>query len=83
MAELTYDYVSDEEDGTEQLKGRWVARRPSWRSREANELMERLQRKVDQSADRPRYQRVEGPISTRDLPKKFVRWAISQPQSTR
>ncbi|CAH3184906.1 unnamed protein product, partial [Porites lobata] len=35
MRELNYDFVSDEEDGTE---GKWIIRSPSWRSPRTNEL---------------------------------------------
>ena len=33
VKELSYDYVSDEEDSTD---GKWVVRKPSWRSQEAD-----------------------------------------------
>ena len=46
MQELNYDFVSDEEDGPE---GKWILRSPGWRSPMANELMSRLQRRIDQS----------------------------------
>ena len=35
VKELSYDYVSDEEDSTD---GKWVVRKPSWRSQEADRI---------------------------------------------
>ena len=58
MQELNYDFVSDEEDGPE---GNWIIRSPRWRSPRANELMSRLQGRIDQTREeevRPRVPRV-------------------------
>ena len=63
MQELNYDFVSDQEDGPE---GKLIIRSPSWRSPRANELMSRLQRRIDQSREeevRPHVPRIEGPLS--------------------
>ena len=65
MQELNCDFVSDEEDGQER---KWIVRSPSWRSPRANELMSRLQRRIDQSREeevRSHVLRVEGPLSER------------------
>ena len=35
VKELSYDYVSDEEDSSD---GKWVVRKPSWRSQEADRI---------------------------------------------
>ena len=35
VKELSYDYVSDEEDSTD---GKWVVRKPSWRSQKADRI---------------------------------------------
>ena len=35
VKELSYDYVSDEEDS---IDGKWVVRKPSWRSQKADRL---------------------------------------------
>ena len=35
VKELSYDYVSDEEDS---IDGKWVVRKPSWRSQEADSI---------------------------------------------
>ena len=35
VKELSYDYVSDEEDSTD---GKWVVRKPSWRSQEEDRI---------------------------------------------
>ena len=35
VKELSYDYVSDGEDS---IDGKWVVRRPSWRSQEAHRI---------------------------------------------
>ena len=48
MQELNYDFVSDEEDGPE---GNWIIRSTRWRSPSADELMSRLQRRIDQSKE--------------------------------
>ena len=58
MQELNYDFVSDEEDGPE---GNWIIRSPRWRSPRANELMSRLQGRIDHTREeevRPRVPRV-------------------------
>ena len=48
MQELNYDFVSDDEDGPE---GNWIIRSTRWRSPSADELMSRLQRRIDQSKE--------------------------------
>ena len=48
MQELNYDFVSDEEDGPE---GNWIIRSTRCRSSSADELMSRLQRRIDQSKE--------------------------------
>ena len=48
MQELNYDLISDEEDGPE---GKWIIRSLSWRSPRANKLMNRLQKRIDQSRE--------------------------------
>ena len=78
MQELNYDFVSDEEDGPE---GNWIIRSPRWRSPRANELMSRLQRRIDQTREeevRPRVSRVEGPLSERPRPKVHIPWALRE-----
>ena len=35
VKELSYDYVSDGEDSAD---GKWVVRKPSWRSQEADRI---------------------------------------------
>ena len=63
MQELNYDFVSDQEDGPE---GKLTIRLPSWRSPRANELMRRLQRRIDQSVEeevQPHVPRIEGSLS--------------------
>ena len=35
VKELSYDYVSDGEDSSD---GKWVVRKPSWRSQEADRI---------------------------------------------
>ena len=35
VKEFSYDYVSDEEDSTD---AKWVVRKPSWRSQEADRI---------------------------------------------
>ena len=63
MQELKYDFVSDEKHGPE---GKWIIRSPSSRSPRANELMSKLQRRIDQSREedvRSNVPRVEGPLS--------------------
>ncbi|XP_068760117.1 uncharacterized protein C14orf93-like [Montipora capricornis] len=78
MQELSYDFVSDEEDGPE---GNWIIRSPRWRSPRANDLMSRLQRRIDQTREeevRPRVPRVEGPLSERPRPKVHVPWALGE-----
>ena len=55
MQELNYDFVSDEEDGPE---GNWIIRSTRWRSPSADELMSRLQRRIDQSKEEGVWPRV-------------------------
>ena len=76
MRELNYDYVSDEENGSE--NGAWVVRSPQWRSERATKLMRLLQARVDQKADLPRNRRLPGPSSTRRQPRSSVAWALAQ-----
>ena len=71
MQELSYDFVSDEEDGPE---GNWIIRSPRWRSPRASELTDsRLQRRIDQTREdlevQPRVPRVEGPLLDKPRPK--------------
>ena len=78
MQELNYDFVSDEEDGPE---GNWIIRSPKWRSPRANELMSRLQSRIDMTREeevRPRVPRVEGPLSERHRPKVHIPWALGE-----
>ncbi|CAH3148682.1 unnamed protein product, partial [Porites lobata] len=80
MQELNYDFVSDEEDGPE---GNWIIRSPRWRSPRANELMSRLQGRIDQTREeevRPRVPRVrlKGPLSERPRPKVHIPWALGE-----
>ncbi|KAL9968590.1 hypothetical protein ACROYT_G020699 [Oculina patagonica] len=79
LQRLTYDYVSDEEDGNGPNRGSWVVRRPVWRSERVNNLMKRLQGRINncQHEDlRPRVPRVEGPPSERQVPRRRVDWAL-------
>ena len=64
MQEFNYDFVSDEEDGPE---GNWIIRSPRWRSPRANELMSRLQRRIDQTREEEVQPRVQ---ELRDLSQK-------------
>ena len=68
MQSLSYDYVSDEENGVGVNKGKWVVRHPIWRSERASALMERLQQRINNSQQedlRPCVPRVEGLPSER------------------
>ncbi|KAL9975493.1 hypothetical protein ACROYT_G012655 [Oculina patagonica] len=79
LQRLNYDYVSDEEDGNGPNRGRWVIRRPVWRSERVNILMERLQGRINncQQEDlRPQVPRVEGPPSERQASRLCVDWAL-------
>lgn len=76
---LNYDYVSDEENGDGTNQGKWVVRRPVWRSARASALMERLQCRINncqQEHLRPRVPRVQGPPSERHVPRHHVDWAV-------
>jgi len=80
LQSLNYDYVSDEENGVGVNKGKWVVRRPIWRSERASVLMERLQQRIDNSQRedlRPRVPRIEGVPSERQMPRRNVPWAIA------
>lgn len=80
MQSLNYDYVSDEENGVGVNKGKWVVRRPIWRSERANLLMEQLQQRINNSQQedlRPRVPRVEGVPSERQMPRHNVAWALA------
>ena len=80
MQSLNYDYVSDEENGVGVNKGKWVVRRPTWRSERASVLMERLQQRINNSQGedlRPRVPRVEGVPSERLMPRHNVAWALA------
>ena len=80
MQSLNYDYVSDEENGIGVNKGKWVVRRPIWRSERASVLMERLQQRINDSQRedlRPRVPRVEGVPSERQMQKHDVAWALA------
>ena len=77
---LNYDYVGDEENGVGVNKGKWVVRRPIWRSERASVLMERLQQRINNSQRedlRPRVPRVEGAPSERQMPRHNVAWALA------
>ncbi|EDO29587.1 predicted protein [Nematostella vectensis] len=82
MEQLSQEYMSDEEDGTGQLRGNWVVKTPTWRSPLANKLMARLQRKLDAAnldSGRAKKQRMEGrEPSHRGAPKTRVEWALQQ-----
>ncbi|EDO31069.1 predicted protein [Nematostella vectensis] len=82
MEQLSQEYMSDEEDGTGQLRGNWMVKRPTWRSPLANKLMARLQRKLDAAnldSGRAKKQRMEGrEPSHRGAPKTRVEWALQQ-----
>lgn len=80
MQSLNYDYVNDEENGVGVDKGKWVVRRPIWRSERASVLMERLQQRINNSQRedlRPRVPRIEGVPSERQMPRRNVPWAIA------
>lgn len=80
MQSLNYDYVSDEENGVGVDKGKWVVRRPIWRSERASVLMERLQQRINNSQRedlRPRVPRVVGASSERQMPRHNVAWALT------
>lgn len=80
MQSLSYDYVSDEENGVGVNKGKWVVRHPIWRSERASALMERLQQRINNSQQedlRPRVPRVEGLPSERQMPRHNVAWALA------
>ena len=80
LQSLNYDYVSDEENGVGVNKGKWVVRRPIWRSERASVLMEQLQQRINNSQQedlRPRVPRVEGAPSERQLPRHNVAWALA------
>ncbi|XP_068754040.1 uncharacterized protein C14orf93-like [Montipora capricornis] len=80
LQSLNYDYVSDEENGVGVNKGKWVVRRPIWRSERACVLMERLQQQINNSQRedlRPRVPRVEGVPSERQMPRHNVAWALA------
>jgi hypothetical protein len=84
MKALSYDYVSDEENGSGPNKGKWTVRQPSWRSDQANNLMRRLQDKLAGARDdevRARVPRVEGPPSERHVPRTIVNWAVRVPDT--
>ena len=64
MQMLNNDYVSDEENGSGENRGKWVVRRPVWRSERATALMERLQQRINNSQQedtRARVPRADGP----------------------
>ena len=48
MQSLNYD-VSDKGNGVGLNKGKWVVRRPIWRSERASALMEQLQQRINDS----------------------------------
>lgn len=80
LQSLSYDYVSDEENGVGVNKGKWVVRHPIWRSERASALMERLQQRINNSQQedlRPRVPRVEGLPSERQMPRHNVAWALA------
>jgi len=79
IKQLSFNYVSDEEDGEGENRGKWVVRAPLWRSVEAADLMKRLQEKVDAvSGDRPKMSRIERCPSSRKRPRESVEWARKQ-----
>lgn len=81
MKEINYDYVSDEEDGAE---GKWIVRKPCWRSQQADSLMNRLQQRIEQSRKediRPCVPRMEGPRSVRSMPRLQVAWALKEEET--
>ncbi|KXJ08135.1 hypothetical protein AC249_AIPGENE22933, partial [Exaiptasia diaphana] len=74
--------VTDEEDGEGDDEGKWVVRPPAWRSREASDLMQRLQAKVDRLNKRPKVFRVRGDNSNRGRPSATTTWAVRRVAST-
>ena len=48
VKQLSYDYVSDEEDSTD---GKWVVRKPAWRSQEADRLMKALRDRLEHTRE--------------------------------
>ncbi|KXJ11622.1 hypothetical protein AC249_AIPGENE15212 [Exaiptasia diaphana] len=54
----------------------------AWRSREASDLMQRLQAKVDRLSKRPKVFRVRGDNSNRGRPSATTTWAVRRVAST-
>jgi len=83
---LNYDYVSDEENGVGVDKGKWVVRRPIWRSERASVLMEWLQEHINNSQRedlRPHVPRVVGVPSARQMPASLQQEVNTQWRSWR
>ena len=66
MESLNYD-VSDKGNGIGVNKGKWVVRRPIWRSERASALMEQLQQRINDS------QRED----LRQMSRQNVAWALA------
>ena len=81
VKELSYDYVSDEEDSTD---GKWAVRKPAWRSKEADRLMRALQDRLERTREEdmgPHIPRMEGPPSLRSTPRCQVSSAVQEQHS--
>lgn len=75
---INLNYMSDEEDGTGQLEGKWIAKNPSWRSTELNQLLAVLhERASSKNAKHPKNRRVRGPPSNRRMPCNPPQWAVN------
>lgn len=75
---ITHNFMSDEEDGDD--KDVWVVRSPSWRSRQLNTLLSRLQERASsqETASRhPKNKRVRGRSSARPSPLNAPAWALN------
>ena len=79
MEEIDALYMSDEEDGEGAYRGKWLVRKTSWRSEVLEKLLSTLQKRVDErdlKKKQPKYERINGPPSTRGPPKDGPYWAI-------
>ena len=48
MEEINAHYMSDEEDGEGEHQGKWLVRKPQWRSKVLEKLLRTLQKRVDE-----------------------------------
>ena len=81
VKELSYDNASDEEDSTD---GKWVVRKPAWRSQEADRLMKALQDRLGHTVEEdihPCIPRMEGPQCLRSILRGQVSWAVQEGHS--